>query len=257
MQISTFAAIEIGSYSVNMEIFELSRKYGIRSIDQVRHRMELGKDSYGTGRIGKKLVRELCLVLKDFCGIMEGYQVKGYRACATSALREAENVLMILEHIYQTTGLKVDILSNSEQRFLGYKSIALRENDFHKIIEKGTAILDVGGGSIQISLFDKDTLVTTQNLKLGSLRVRERLAPVEPSTTHYEELVQELIQNELNSFKKIHHKDRKIENVILVGDKFTDWIMAQRFIHKSDLTRNVSREAFQKWYGAVVGHSPM
>ena len=61
MQISTFAAIEIGSYSVNMEIFELSRKYGIRSIDQVRHRMELGKDSYGTGRIGKKLVRELCL----------------------------------------------------------------------------------------------------------------------------------------------------------------------------------------------------
>lgn len=257
MQISTFAAIEIGSYSINMEIFELSRKYGIRSIDQVRHRMELGKDSYGTGRIGKKLVRELCMVLKDFCSIMEGYQVKGYRVCATSALREAENVLMILEHIYQTTGLKVDVLSNSEQRFLGYKSIALRENDFHKIIEKGTAILDVGGGSIQISLFDKDTLVTTQNLKLGSLRVRERLSSVESSTTHYEELVQELIQNELNSFKKIHLKDRKIENVILVGDYFSDWIMAQRLSHKSDLTRNVSRDDFQKWYGTVVGQSPM
>ena len=52
MQISTFAAIEIGSYSINMEIFEISRKYGIRSIDQVRRRMELGKDSYGKDRKG-------------------------------------------------------------------------------------------------------------------------------------------------------------------------------------------------------------
>lgn len=257
MQVSTFAAIEIGSYSITMEIFELSRKYGIRSIDQVRHRLELGKDSYGTGKIGKRLVTELCLVLKDFCEIMKGYQVRGYRVCATSAVREAENALMILERVYQATGLRIDILSNSEQRFLGYKSIALRENDFHKIIEKGTAILDVGGGSIQISLFDKDTLVTTQNLKLGSLRVRERLAPVEAATTHYEELVQELIQNEINSFKKIHLKDRKIENVILVGDYFTDWVMAQRLGHKSDLSRNVSREAFQKWYDMVAGRSPM
>ena len=115
----------------------------------------------------------------------------------------------------------------------------------------------MGGGSIQISLFDKDTLVTTQNLKLGSLRVRERLAPVEASTTHYEELVGELIQNELNSFKKIHLKDRKIENVILVGDYFTDWIMAHRFSHKSDLSRNVSRETFQKWYAEVIHKSPL
>lgn len=257
MQISTFAAIEIGSYSINMEIFEISRKYGIRSIDQVRRRMELGKDSYGMGKIGKELVGELCQVLKDYCEIMKGYQVSGCRVCATSALREAENALMIQERVYQATGLAIDILSNSEQRFLGYKSIALRENDFHKIIEKGTAILDVGGGSIQISLFDKDTLVTTQNLKLGSLRVRERLAPLEASTTHYEELVGELIQNELNSFKKIHLKDRKIENVILVGDYFTDWIMARRFSHKSDLSRNVSRETFQKWYAEVIHKSPL
>ena len=114
MQISTFAAIEIGSYSINMEIFEISRKYGIRSIDQVRRRMELGKDSYGMGKIGKELVGELCQVLKDYCEIMKGYQVSGCRVCATSALREAENALMIQERVYQATGLAIDILSNSE-----------------------------------------------------------------------------------------------------------------------------------------------
>ncbi len=63
------------------------------------------------------------------------------------------------------------ILSNSEQRFFGYKSIAAKEADFSKIIQKGTAIIEIGGGNVQISLFDKDTLVTTQNFKMGSLRI--------------------------------------------------------------------------------------
>ena len=45
------------------------------------------------------------------------------------------------------------------------------------MIEKGTAVIDVDGGSIQISLFDKDALVTTQNIRMGNLRIRERLLP--------------------------------------------------------------------------------
>ena len=46
MQYSTFAAIDIGSYDVILEIFEISKKQGIRSVDKICHRMELGKDTY-------------------------------------------------------------------------------------------------------------------------------------------------------------------------------------------------------------------
>lgn len=69
----------------------------------------------------------------------------------------------------------METLSNSEQRFLDYKSIASKGETFRRIIEEKTAILDIGGGSIQISLFDKDTLVSTQNLRLGVLRLQELL----------------------------------------------------------------------------------
>ena len=96
--------------------------------------------------------------------------------CAKSALREARNCVLVQEQVFQSTGIRIDVLSNSEQRYLGYKSIASRGSEFQKIIEKGCAIVDVGGGSIQISLFDKDALVTTQNILLGSLRIRERLS---------------------------------------------------------------------------------
>ena len=77
-------------------------------------------------------------------------------------------------------------------------------------------------GSFQISLFDKDALVTTQNIRMGSLRIRERLAGIQSETEHYEEMVEELIWNEVSSFKKMYLKDRKIENIMLIGDVFTD-----------------------------------
>ncbi|MDD3218324.1 MAG: HD domain-containing protein [Lachnospiraceae bacterium] len=253
MAITTFAAIDIGSYNVTMEIFEMSKNFGIRSINQVCQKLELGKDAFATGKIGQSLVDELCRVLKDFTEIMKEYQVTDYRACATSAVREVRNQVILLEHIYQQTGLKVDILSNSEQRYLGYKSIASKETEFLKSIEKGTAIVDVGGGSLQISLFDKDALVTTQNIRLGNLRIREKLSCLERETTHYEQLVQELIQNEIGNFKRMHVKDRVIKNVILVGDYFAD-VIAKGGNPNSNI---MEYKDFIKWYEKITRRSPL
>ncbi len=57
---------------------------------------------------------------------------------------------------------------------------------------------------------------------MGALRIRERLAGIQSETEHYEEMVEELIWNEVSSFKKMYLKDRKIENIMLIGDVFTD-----------------------------------
>ena len=75
------------------------------------------------------------------------------------------------------TGLKAKIISNSEQRFLTYKAIAGKDAGFNRMIQKGTATVDVGFGGMQITLFDKDALVTTQNLPLGVMRLRAFLKP--------------------------------------------------------------------------------
>ena len=168
MGITTFAAIDVGSYNVCMDIYEMSPRIGIRQIDEIRQRLEIGRDTYGKGKIAFDTASQLCHILKDFAHIMEGYQVENYRACATSTLQEAENVWIVLEQVYQKTGIRVEILSNSEQRFFGYKSVAAKEESFTKMIQKGTAIIEVGGGNMQISLFDKDALLTTQRFMLGS-----------------------------------------------------------------------------------------
>ena len=118
------------------------------------------------------------------------------------------------------------------------------------MIQKGTAILDVGGGSLQVSLFDKDALVTTQGLKMGSLRIRQRLQELEKTTIHYDKLVEEFIRNDLMSFQRLYLKDKDIRNVILMGDFITDMIFQEEMED-----RIITREEFMKRYEDTVGKS--
>lgn len=245
-EIKRIATIDVGSYEIGMKIYEISKKTGIREIDHIRYVMELGRDTYTHGSISFELIEELCNVLYRFKDIMEEYQVDDYRAAATSAIREAQNAHIILDRIKVRTGLDVKILSNSEQRFLGYKAIASRENDFNRIIRKPTAIVDVGSGSIQISLFDRDALITTQNIRLGSLRIREMLPRMELDSAHAELLIEELINNDLETFRKLFLQKKDIRNIIAVGDYITCLAgVAGRSEGKDYLTRGQFMEAYE------------
>ncbi len=214
----TFAAIDVGSYELAMKIFEISSKNGIKEIDHIIHRIDLGADTFATGKISYAKVDEMCTILRDYAGIMKGYRVDDYKAYGTSAIRETENTMIILDQIAQRTGITVEVISNSEQRFLDYKSIASKGDAFNKIIEKGTAIVDIGGGSVQVSLFDKDTLVTTQNMRLGVLRLQDQIGRLNIRPAQYETILDEIISSQLAVFKKLHLKDRRIENIIVVDD---------------------------------------
>ena len=253
MQITTFAGIDIGSYEVGMKIFELSAKYGMKEITYIRRRLDLGKYAYTTGRIAPGVVDELCEVLIDFTNIMKEYQVTDCRACVTSAIREADNALIILDHIKVRTGIVVEALSNSEQRFLGYKSIAYQGTAFEKMIQKGTAIFDIGGGSIQLSLFDKDKLVTTQNIRMGIIRIRERLSGLEDRSAYQIAMIEDLVNNEINSFKKMYIKDREIRSAILVGD-YINYVV--RRFRKKDNNEFVTKEELLENFDWLMKLSP-
>lgn len=80
MAIKLFAAIDVGSFELELGIYEISVKNGINKIDHVRHVIALGRDTYNNGKISYELVEEMCDVIKDFADIMQSYKVIGYRA---------------------------------------------------------------------------------------------------------------------------------------------------------------------------------
>lgn len=249
MAYKTFAAIDVGSYELAMKIYEISTKNGIREIDHVRHRVELGTDSYLTGKISNERVDELCRMLREFTDIMKSYKVDEYKAYGTSAIRETKNSLILLDQIKMRTGIKIEVLSNSEQRFLDYKSVAAKGQAFQDIIEEGTVFIDIGGGSIQLSLFDKDSLVTTQNIRPGVLRMREELTDVSYRSYQLEDIVAEMVCDRLESFCELFVDNRKIQNIILVDDYVS--LILQRDFLKTNKKGQVDVDTFIEFVDAL------
>lgn len=221
MGLHTFGAIYIGSYEVSLKIFEISAKRKIRQIDYVRTRIGLGRDTYTKGSIGSDLVEKLCDTLGEFVSIMEGYRVDHYEACAALALRDADNELFVLDQIKIRTGISVRVLSNAEQRFISYKSIAMRDR-FEELTEKGAAVVDVSGNSMQITIFSKGKVVTTQHLSIGAIRMQEQLAKKSSNLAQYELQMEELVEKQLGVFQAMYMGEHRVKYLIIMGEYITE-----------------------------------
>ncbi len=240
--VHTFAAIDVGSFELTMKIFEYGGRKQMKEIDCLVTGLSLGADTYATGKISGEKVEELCRVLSHFASVMRSYKVESYRAYGTSAIRETENSEILLDLIETRTGIHIDTLSNSEQRFLDYKSIAGAGDVFYNAIQDSAAILDIGGGSIQISLFDEDSLVSTQNLRLGVLRIRERVEGLGADPYRMRLLEEELIDAQLLTYKKLF-LNRPVKNLIVMDDYISNCIMLRASRNKNGC---LSRKEFEE-----------
>ena len=78
MQYKVYGVIDIGVYAVNLNVYEISRKNGIRTLDRLSYPLDLGKDSYASGKISQETANELCVIMKEFTQAMKGYGVDDY-----------------------------------------------------------------------------------------------------------------------------------------------------------------------------------
>lgn len=217
MGVTTFAAIYIGSYEVSLKVFEISGKKHIRTIDFVRSRVELGKDAFHGQPIGYELVDGICDVLHEFSRIMEGYKVDDYAAYSGPVLRNASNCLFILDQIERRTGIKLNLLDNSEHRFLSYKCVSSKP-EFGRMIQESAAVVNVGGGELQITLFVHGEVLTTQHLVLGTMRLAQLFADEDVRLDHAKRQMKELVDKEMEVFKAQYYQNRTIKYLILTGD---------------------------------------
>ncbi|MDE5862775.1 MAG: HD domain-containing protein [Lachnospiraceae bacterium] len=253
MAYRTFAAIDVGSTDVTMKIFEVTAKKGYRQLDYVSNIMELGLDTYKDGYISQESVERLCDILIRFSKKMREYRTTDCCAYATSAIREAKNNMMVLDLLKLRTGIEVKILNNSEHRFLMYKGLAVKAENFEKIVEKNTAIVDIGAGSIQISLTNNGRLIATQNIPIGALRVRERLKSFRFDRMHLERVMEEFIANEINTFRHHYLRGKEIKNVIAIGDEIGNLI---RIVPELEITDHLNEEQLNAIFDRLLAKSP-
>lgn len=253
MAYKMFAAIYVGSSELVCSIYAINAKKSFSQVDTVSHIIELGRDTYKSGAIKTDSLLKVCEVLNGFRRKMKEYQVTEYRAYATSAIREAENRVLALEYIRRNTGLDVSVLSNSEQRYMIFKGLVAKQKEFHQVISKNTAIVDVGAGSVQVSLFDKNNLIVTENLHIGAVRVRDYLALAGNRTGNMDQVITEYVDSDIETFRSMYLNDKEIKNIIAVGE-VVDTI--KHIIPDLTYSEKISREQFEKMSRILVTKTP-
>ena len=218
MPVSTFAAIDVGSNEISMKIFEIEKKNAIKQLTHVRHIVELGSDTYASGYISNPLIEELCDVLNGFTDVMKDFGTTHYKAYSTSSIREAANRHFLLDRIRVRTGLSVNILSNSEQRYLLFQGVALNEPQFEDIIKNGALVVEVGSGSSQATCYSDGLLKVSQNLRLGSVRINEYLSDLERTADSYTDLLSEYIEGDIYTSYKNYFNKYTINTILAVGE---------------------------------------
>lgn len=243
MAIHTFGAIYIGTYDVSLKVFEFTGKKKFHEVDHIRSRLELGKAAYGTGGIGYEKVDALCETLVQFKEIMESYRVDNYEVYAASVLRDASNEVFVLDQIYLRTGFHVKVLSNSEHRFISYKAVA-GSPVFEEMIKTSAAVVDVGGASVQITIFRDGKLITTQHIEAGIMRLRNLLGDRGHSLKMYENQIEEFLNKKLEGFRAMYMNE-SVDYLILISDYAGG--LVKKIEEKNSKSRQVKLEKFTKF----------
>ncbi len=166
------AAIDIGSNGARLLIKNFFREDGrgepkITRVMYMRVPLRLGKDVFTLGKISKERQEKMLYMLKAFKQIMKLNDVVTYRACATSAMRDAENGEKVLKYLRKETGIKVEVIKGQEEALLLCNNIVENTDS----ARGDFAYIDVGGGSTEISLLHNGTLVHSRSYNIGTLRM--------------------------------------------------------------------------------------
>lgn len=248
MGYTMFAAIDIGSSELSMKIYEISPKKGIVTIDSVIKPYSLGIETYKNRRISHTSIENICIILNDFKKLMMEYNVEEYYVCAASAVREADNGILVLDRIRIETGFNVEILSNSEKRYLYYKALVADDVCFKKVANEKALLLDVGAGSVQISIYDDRYVKATQNIKLGFLRIKEAIADFSKNPQKYYKVISDYISNDIGTYSDFYVEDKDIDNIVAVGDNVEELANVCMVGTKDYITK----EEYEKFYKELM-----
>lgn len=165
-----FAAIDIGSNAIRLLLCNVYNGKGnptFKKAELIRIPIRLGEDSFLHGKISDEKADKLIKSLKAFKLLIDVYDATDYRACATSAMRDASNNKEILNRIYKEAGLHVELIDGKTEADIIYSNRA------EEFLDKNNSYLyiDVGGGSTEITLFAKNKIVAAQSFNIGTIRM--------------------------------------------------------------------------------------
>ncbi|MEP2935679.1 MAG: exopolyphosphatase [Gilvibacter sp.] len=245
IQIEKYGAIDIGSNAIRLLISTVTLgDDGVPSFKKtslVRVPIRLGADVFKEEKISDQNIERMLESMQAFKLLMGVHNIKAYRACATSAMREANNGNEVAKMISDKTGIHIHIIDGKEEASI------IAATDLHTFIEDSKVYLyvDVGGGSTEFTIFAHGEPVSSRSFKLGTVRVLKDNAKentwnevkrwIKDETAAYEEVLLIGSGGNINSI----YKDANIK----IGKPLTYWYLANhyKFLQKFSYEERILR----------------
>lgn len=228
IKVLKFAAIDIGSNAVRLlltNVVEEGSSAVFRKSSLVRMPLRLGEDSFSTGVLSEQRVDKLVKTMIAYRNLMEVEDVVAYKACATSAMREAINSKEVVDYVHEKSGVDIEIIDGKREAEIIYSNeIVEMLNDSDPYI-----YMDVGGGSTEITLFENKMNVISRSFDIGTLRMlKEKVA--EETIEEMKQWIKDLGVKKRNpkiigsggNINKIYKLTKKTENAPLLYGEFKE-----------------------------------
>ncbi|NEN24520.1 exopolyphosphatase [Cryomorpha ignava] len=165
-----FAAIDIGSNAVRLliaDVIETEKDLSIKKLSLTRVPIRLGASVFDTGKITSSKAKALAKTMKAFRYLIDVYNVKDFRACATSAMREADNAEEVIEKVHEYSGINIELINGHTEANMIFSTFKTQKLD----PMQNYLYIDVGGGSTEITLLKHGKRISARSFKIGTVRI--------------------------------------------------------------------------------------
>jgi exopolyphosphatase/guanosine-5'-triphosphate,3'-diphosphate pyrophosphatase len=187
MVIPTIAAIDIGTNAMRLVIGSVNPDRRIELLENLREPVRLGKDVFARGSISEGTTERAIEAFQKFKRLIEKYGVDHVKAVATSATREALNSDIFIDRIAQVTGIDLTAIGGEEEARLIHLAVGDRVN----LRNKRAILIDIGGGSVEVTLVSDGSILATVSFNMGTVRLLQKLEQEKVGEPRFNQLVRE------------------------------------------------------------------
>jgi len=188
---SNIAAVDVGSNAIRMMVSRLNTSGVLETLENLRLPVRLGQDAFTSGQFSEQTMQMAVDAFLRFRKVAEVFEVAQTRAVATSAMRETANSDLLIDRIARETGFNIEIISGQEEARLIHLAVTRAVN----LKGKRSVLIDIGGGSVEVTLSDGENILSTESYGMGTVRLLRKLETAEGKKLPFNRLVREYAQS--------------------------------------------------------------
>ena len=244
---TTFAAIHLGSENLSMQVSEYYGLNRIKVIDYCQRPLRLGEETFKNNIINITLINEICEILTGFRRLMDEYGVTEYKFQATTAVREAENQVFLLDQIYSRTGLVVEVVDLPQEMYTKYVSIRNTLKQEKITSEDGAMLMmNISSGGLGITLVDNNKIRYQQNMHVGVIRIKESFDRNKRESMHFNTALTEFLATTLGPVREELAGERA-RYLVLSGTE-TELLLSMMQVEVRGKVHHIRAEAFKELF---------